>query len=499
MPTPVQTGFSRLFLQDGRANPNNAPSYQSLWKAGGVSWPQGTPVSIKIPSPSQYNQFIRIGQVSGEQGDPSLTVTARYEMDRKSLLLALTRKGCEADLHIHLGQCENPQDFIKGWQKSIVLVGARVATYGTGDLGALQDSEKALVNEEVPLTGRDYYEIMPITFSAIMAGNVVQEVVAILVCDAPTCGTCGLPSDGCQVAFAVTLRAGGSPGLGANVVATQDGGSTSVQSNVTTLTGSDDPNGAACVGANLVIISAESCSLHYADIASIFAESESWAEVATGFDPSGCPLAIFSANPAATFIVGEGGFIYFTSDPTSSVTPQDSGSATSENLNAVHGIDEQNVVAVGDNNAVVVTRNGGATWQSITGPAAGDNLTAVAMRSINVWMVGTAAGELFYTANAGLTWQAKGFPGNGSGTVKAIAFSVTPDGVVGWMAHEVGGAGRILRSVDGGFQWYIAPEGTATLPANTRVNALATCIEANTLYAGGLAAAGGDGVVFKAS
>lgn len=491
------TANSRVFLMEGGAGPSVAPVYEGLWRAGAVSWEQGDITRIQIPSASQRGKFDRVGSITGEQGDPEIGITARFAQDAKSVLLRLSRNTCENDLQIHFGKCRDPKDFSNGWRdgKILVLEDARPSSYGTDELGALQSDENAAINEETTFVGSDYYEIVPIKFSQLASDEVVQEVVGIEVCDSETCGACGIPSNGCSVVFAVTMRAGGSPGQGAEVVATQDGGSTWVDRIVTTITGSDDPTGLACIGDNVVVISNESESLHYAASADVLNEDETWTEITTGFVAAKGPNAIWSNGPSLTWIVGDGGYIYFTSDPTSGVEVQDSGSATTENLNDIDGLDSDRMVAVGDNNAVVYTTNGGETWTSVTGPAVGVNLNAVVMHTATEWFVGTAAGTLWYTRNSGETWTQKGFPGSGAGVIRDIKFASK---AVGYMSHDTATpAGRILRTIDGGYSWYVLPEGTGSITANDRINALAVCQDVNIVYGAGLADNAVDGVIVK--
>jgi hypothetical protein len=82
--------------------------------------------------------------------------------------------------------------------------------------------------------------------------------------------------------------------------------------------------------------------------------------------------------------------------------------------------------------------------------------------------------------------------------VRDIKFS-TP--TVGYLAHSiVGPAGRILRTIDGGYSWYVLPEATTTFPANDYVSSLAVCEEdPNVVFGGGLADDGTDGFFVKAS
>lgn len=493
----IQTDWSRVFIIENRAGPGNAAQYQGFWKAAGFSWSQGSTTRKRVPDPTRYGSFTTVGKIAGEQGTPDLSIIARYTLDASDLL-RLVRNGCAHDLQVHFGVCEDPRDFNNGWQKIMVVEGAQPTNYSTNELGALQDSERAMVQEEVPFSGDDAYEIVRMQFGEIAASEIVQEIVKVIVCDAINCGICGLPSNGCDVVFAITLSAGGSPGLSAEVIFTQNGGGTIGDTNITTLAANEDPDGAACVSGNLIVVSQDSGSIHWAAIADILAGTETWAEVTTGFTaPTGSPRVIFSLGGSFTWIGGAGGYIYSATDPTSGVTVQTAGSVTTQPINAIHGMDTLNLVAVGDSNALLVTRDGGSVWQLVVGPAVGINLNAVFMVSDNTWWVGTANGKLYYTINGGTTWTEKTFSGSGAGTVKDIQFS-TPS--VGWIAHATAApVARLLRTIDGGNTWYVAPEGDAAMVTADRFNSIAVCDQPNVVFAAGLAGNATDGVLVKGS
>lgn len=490
-----KTSQTRLFMIEDRANPANRPSYQSLGRLLGLSWAQGDITPIRVPDPAQYGKFVTVDQIRGQQGLPTISVENRLTRDL-SALLDLVRKGCALDLQAHAGVCEDPRDFNGGWEKVYVFEGAQPTSYDTAELGALDADQEAVINETVPFTGQDWYELKRLVGSEIGAAQVVQEVVDIVICDSRQCGECGVPSNGCEKIFAVTLSAGGSPGLSAEVVFSPDGGATVEDTNITTLAANEDPTGLACSGIYLAVISADSNSIHYALLADILDGSETWAEVTTGFVALKTPNAIFSQGSTFNWIVADGGYIYFSSDITSGVEVQSSGGQTVQNLLAIHGSDEFNLVAVGESNAVLFTNDGGATWGSVTGPAVGINLTAVAVKSDLTWMVGTADGNMYYTQNGGASWTQKAFSGQGVGVVRDITFA-TP--TVGYMAHSTATAGRIFRTIDGGFSWYILPEQAGlTIPANDKINAVAACSEdPNLVFGAGLADNAVDGILVK--
>jgi len=494
----LQSSFTRVWLIPFSAGPGNQPSYEGLAMADTPEQPMGDITPINIPDPDTYGRFLVAGKVRGDQALPSLSLKWLYVLDSASVLDRIVRNGCDHDIHVHMGECQDPQSFNQGWEKILVLARAGATSWTTTPLGALAPSDRALVNEEVPFTGELLFHIYRQIFAEQAAAEIVQEIVDVVICDAVTCGACGLPSNGCDRVLALTLSTGGSPGLPAELIFSQDGGDSYSETNITTLAANEDPNAMACVGINLVVISEDSDSLHYAPLADIFNGAEAWIQVTNGFVPAQGPLAIHSESPRHTWIVGEGGYIYFTSDPTASVEVQDAGVVTGQDLLSVHAYDINNVVAVGNLNALVLTRNGGDTWSLITGPNVGVNLNTVWMRGPDEWLVGDAGGQLWYTLDAGTNWVEKVFPGSGAGVIRDIHFA---NATVGYMSHDTTApAGRVLRTIDGGFSWYVAPEGNTSIPANDQLNKLAPCIDdPNIVYAGGLADDGSDGILIKGS
>lgn len=487
---------TRLFLIEDRAGPGNAPDYQALGRALGLSWPQGDITPIRAPDPDRYGKFVTIDKTRGQQGLPTISLESRMTRDLSDLL-ALVRKGCAFDIQLHAGVCEDPRDFNQGWEKVYVLEDAVATSYDTSEFGALDSDQDTPVNETVPLSGSDWYEVKRLRSAELAAAEIVQKIVDVIICDSQQCGECGLPSNGCEKIFAVTLSAGGSPGLPAEVIYSSDAGATIGSTNISSMPANEDPDALACVGSNLVVISEDGVSLHYADLADILNGVETWSEVTTGFVSAKGPLAIFSLGRTLTWIVGEGGYIYFSEDVTSGVEVQSAGSVTTNDLKAIHGVDEDNLVAVGASNTVLYTRDGGALWSSVTGPNPGVALNAVVMKSQNEWIVGANDGTLWYTRDGGVNWTSKSFPGSGAGVIRDIQFAT---GAVGYMAHDTAApAGRILRTIDGGFSWYVLPEEAGlSIAANDQIAALAACSEnPNLVFGGGLADNASDGILLK--
>lgn len=483
--------YSRVWFQEGGAGPSRPITYHGNWKAGAVSWDRGDLTIIREPDPNAYNKFIRVGRYRGEPGDPELPITARYTFQR-SALLKVARQDCEHGLQVHMGVCENPQDFPRGWQKALILEGAAINSYGTEDLGAMSPDENAPVNEEVPFVGSDLYEITRLTFAEQNGATITREITSVYVCDSAQCGACGVATDGCQVVLALEAVIPASPGAGSRIFYTTNGGGTWAS-----VVGPPSVVAADlfCVGDVAVIFGEAGESLYYTDLSDLTLGIVSWTTVGTGFVATKGPLASYSLGASETWIAAEGGYIYFSDDVTLGVSVSNAGSATVNDLNAIHAADSLNIVAVGAANSVVRTTNGGVSWGALTGPAPGVVLNTVWMLSPLEWFVGTAGGRLFYTVNGGATWVEKGFSGNGVGGVRDIRFA-TPS--VGYMAHNTATAGRVLRTINGGYSWYVMPEGTGSIPTNQRINAIALCQDPNIMFGGGLGV-GTDGMLVKAA
>jgi hypothetical protein len=502
--TPAKTGFSRVFLIEGRARPDHVPDYQDCMKAGAAEQSFGDVEKIECPSADEYNQYIEIGEIQGAEDRATTTLTGRYASDIASALLRLAKKRCDVDLQVHFGACTDPRDF-NTFTKSIMFEKARLTNWSAEDLGALGSDENAKIDESADISAREIYEVLPLTFAEVCGSVVTNPVLDIVICDTPSCGDCNVESNGCQNVFALTQQSVGSPGTVADVIWTrglfQGTGSGGCNSdNIDTLAVNQDANALACVGDYVVVISNASDSIHYKTKTDIWAAvAGGWAEVATGIVAAGSPTDIWSVGTYA-FIVGDGGYVYGTEDPTAGVAVLDAGVATSEGLNAVHAISENFAVAVGDNDAVIFTENG-TTWDTPSAtPGSTGNLLCVWAKNENEWWVGDSVGDLYYTLDKGETWTEKGIPGANYDSINDIAFSTDSVGYIA--ANTSTSRGRILRTfADGGGAggtggWVILPEGVQNLPLADDIYSVAACKhDPNLVIGGGLADNGTDGIL----
>jgi len=486
--TPAQTGFSRVFLIPGRARPDHPYSYESCHRMTGVSQEFGEVTAIECPDPYNLDNFIEIGEVGGEISRVTTALEGRYAADIKSALLEYARRRLDVDVQLHIGAAENPANFY-GFQKSLILEKARIIGFETEDLGALSSDERSAITETGNVSAREMYEVVPLECTAKANDLITNEVLDVVIADSPS-----QDSDGASKIFAITKAAGGSPSTPPDVLYSRDKGATWYAEDIDTLTSSDDPSAVARVGQYLVVVSNADESLSYAPLSEFVPGTDpTFTKVTAGFVASKGPNAVAAVGNRA-FIVGDGGYVYISDDITSGVTVVDAGVLTISDLNDVAAISKSFAVAVGDAGVILKTEDG-ESWSLVPSPVGGGvDLLTVAVKNKMEWFVGGSNGRLYYTIDGGDTWQEKGFPSSGTGTVQDVVIS--KDSVI-YLSHTTAaGRGRVLRSTCGGYEWIVLPEEAGVMPASDRFNRLAAnSYDPNLVVAVGLHDNASDGIV----
>jgi photosystem II stability/assembly factor-like uncharacterized protein len=469
---PLQTGFSRVFIIPGRAEPGHKPVYYSTVKMSGITQSFGDITKIEIPDPNEYGKFIEADRIRGAIERATFSLVGRFAAAVKSALLEFARAGCAVDVQLHIGECTDPSAF-NTFTKAIIAEDSVLTSHTTDDLGALESGEGAVVNETAEISSKDYYEAIPMSYTAKADDIVTLHLNDVAVIDTASCGTCASESNGCKKVFAVSDLAGGSPGTPPDIVYTLDGGNTWKAHDIDTLTALQSAVGVAGVGDYVVVISELAGSESYALLTDFINGIDPvFTELTTGFVNFSGPMAIWSVGRKA-FIVGESGYIYFMEDPTAGVTVLDAGVAATVTLQAVHALDEFYAVAVGDHGVVVWTRDG-VNWEAtVTNPVGGGvTLTSVWIVDAGAWWVTTSSGLVYYTQNQGASWTQKAMPGTAPSKMNAISFSTHS---VGFAAGIVSSRARIYRTFDGGYSWVVVPSLSGTIPAADEFAAIATC------------------------
>lgn len=488
-------GSGRVWTIKHRAGPGNEPYYHHMGMAGAPDWGQGDVTRIEVPSDRQYNRWEEISRFQASPDRATITLTI-YETADRSEFMDIIRLRCALDVQIHLGLCEDPRDFDGGWQKIRVLEDALPTGYSAGEQGALEGSSQASITEELPLSASSIYDILRMNFTSVASQQAGEVVVAVDVADSISCGDCeDRPgSDGTQRIVALTNSSQSSPGLKPQVILTENRFSSAIERWVTTAAVSESATDAAVVGDYLVVVAPVAGKHHFASIPDMYNENETWTAVTTGYVGTNGPLSIWSYSPLFTFIGGEGGYIYKMTNPADGVTVASSG-LTSADLVDITGFDMDRIAAVGAGGVMVFTRNGQNFQLAATTPPDVTDLNAVAYRTKSeIWVGGSTSGAAHYTNDFGTTWKTKMLPGN----LTQIDAIVWANATVGFIAgRDATPRGKILRTINGGYTWYVMPEASGQgIPAVDYILDMVTFEkEPNMLVAGGLNDNGNSGSI----
>lgn len=485
----------RVWYVEGGIHPTRAPQLLALGKfSTDPTKTIGEETKITAPDPNSFNRDIQVGTVKGSEERATLSVGIRTT-NQASILLGWKNKNCRVDLFALLGKCGNPSDFTEGGEKWVYFPDGRVSSHAFENFGAYGRDENNPTNETVDMTSEDYYEYLYMSEEQVGSASTTRQIYTVDVYTGNECENC---PDPCDRVLASMAGASATPGTQPSILYSSDGGETWTAQVISTLFSNEEIVDGAVIGDDIVYISNTSNSLHYTDIELLYDNANSWVEVTTGFVAAKGPRAMAVADARHIWIVGDGGYIYFSSNHKTGVTVQDAGVATTQHLQSVCAYDTKNVLAVGNSNAVVYTKNGGVSWQSVTGPAVGVNLGACWMWDETTWFVGTGAGgtgKLYLTTNRGTTWSLVGLPATYSRIYK-IQFVSEAEG---YMLASDGSKTYVLRTITAGNEWVVLPQGKKSVPVNnTYLTDLAVCNKSgNTAFAGGLAASGTAGIIVK--
>lgn len=499
MPAQAQlTALSqRIWYVEGGVHPTRAPQFLALGKfSDDPAKTIGEDTRIGAPDPNNFNRDIQVGSMKGAEERATLAVSTRYQVT-KSILQRWKNLRCRVDIYALSGMCGNPQDFTEGGEKWTYFPDGKISGHSFENFGAFDLSENNPTNEAVDMTSEDYYEFLYLRMDQIGSANTTREIYTVDVYNETDCDDCAETG---ERVLATMAGASATPGTQPVLLYSANKGESFSTQTISTLFSNEDIVGAQIVGDNFILISNVANEIHWTSVSELFENANTWNQVPSGFVASKNANAMIFTDIRHGWIVGNGGYIYFVNNFKVGVTVQDAGVATTQHLRAVSAFDSDNVLAVGDSNAVVFTSNGGVTWESITGPAVGINLGACWMWDKKAWFVGEGSGgsgKLWLTVNAGVTWTQVGLPSTYT-RIDKIQFVSEAEG---YIAARSGGQSYILRTITAGYEWVVLPQGKRGTPlANGRLMDLAVTTKfSNLVYAAGLASNGTAGILVKMS
>lgn len=428
------------------------------------------------------------------------TITTLIEATADWLEKILDAGNCEFPTYINGSLCA-PRDVFPNTDRSFLLERAKIGTEGLQGLARREEDVPSMQSFELtawpPLLRARAMTLGRQQLAEYSAINDVHFISGSLC--ASDCNT-ALPS--CSYGVAVADSPAGSPAEFGNVWYTQDGGSTWTVCAADPFAAGEDIMSAAIfqVGAETyrLLVAREADGAAGMEVAYSDDWGANWtlvtvsAVVGLGANREG---ALFVRDAYHIWLALDTGYIYFSDDFGVSWTRQagGAGAPTSNDLNEIWFADDENGMAVGDGDTVLVTTDGGDTWTLATATGGGVNLLCCSENGGGgIWWAGDSAGNLYYSRNQGTTWTQRAFSGDGVGDVNDIEFVNT---LVGFLLHDNGTpVGSVYRTRNGGTDWELMTD-----VSNSGLNSLHGC-HVNLVYAGGEVyqpGLGGTAVILK--
>lgn len=439
---------------------------------GGIEEPVASPEPRFRKSLTRRGQFDRVGEVLSPPDAYTVSLTEKVPRETASFLERLKKTSERFAVHVIISRDGDPQD-TNTWESKEVYEGVGVTGFSRDDVEADED-EYWTITSETQYASRE--RLFHLYFGAEATTEITNEVIDVAVYP---------PNDNddydTKEIYKLTKVVGSTA---PDLIYSMDGGRDWTKVSLTTI-GADEPNRMAVVGDYVIIVSAAGGAYYYARKDSL----STWTKVSDGFVGGSGPTCIYAPAVGSIYMGGEGGYVYKLGIPGQPVQVLEAGSATAQDLNAIHGAG-QTLLAVGDANAAILSNNNGRSFVALTGPKPATALNCCWVIDRDTLWIG--ADQLYYSREAGKagSWTpvATGIPGLTA--ITALVFSAEST-AIGYVAGTGVANGYLARTTTFGNDFEAV--SLHTVPAADRWNALAVG-GPNFLVAVGLADDGVDGL-----
>jgi len=465
MAETLTSGDSSLWVQsDG---PNTAPMYIGCASLGDVDIPEGDITLIYCPDETKAGAFKVVGSIRGAGDAPSFSLEETMsdtlsEMEKIDPAFPFTMFAHK----VRTGRRDNFSNYLR----SQAFVNTKITSRGSTNIAARDPDETDASLNTYDLEAEAVIKVtaQAISRQAISEVNNVDSIVFVGDARPRTATTPARKS--CQIGYA-SCAAGA--GVTANVLKTTDSGGTWTAAAADPF-GIDEDCG-DIVGLDLgadqfrvVVSRAETDAGAAAEVAYSDDSGATWTAVDVGVVTGQYVTSLSAYDLRNVFVGTDDGYIYKSDDSGVTWTVQDAGVVTTGVINDIHFSSATDGWMGGASNALARSIDGGVAWEAITGPQAGQDITAVTCLDRNRAWVGYGNGNIYSTADAGVTWTQRTFSGSGTGSIAQMAFR---NEILGYMIHTTGGGNSVvLRTVTGGFYWE-----PITVPTNTGLTDLFIC------------------------
>lgn len=483
----------------------NEKTWVMIQEGGPGNLPKLLPDDTTVTGPSGGGQsvtdlFVRDSSKGGGSfrragvfvdSDPErFTFDVMVRITISKFLENLSRRNCEHTLWVRntCGAYDNVTDYVAmlGYQGCYGIGTTKTENIANGNTAVSADLMQT-VNE----SASEEMAVKKVNHLDVSGTEVDVAINAMISIGFETCGCdCGGEDPGIYDYLAVT-DADAAPGYQGNPAPYLGWSTKSAAGELdwTWVTIEDFLDGDAIdvlyAGGYVLVVSATN-GVAYAKYSDIKAGVATPWSLATGFTAPNFPNAIASAGAGTIWAVGNGGYIWKSTDGGQSFVEISAGTYTTENLNDVAFASDVFGWFVGDNGTVITYQNGAIAVVTVTDTTEGtltDNVAKIAIpqgRQCEAYIA--AAGTIWRTKDKGVTWEYMEFIGHGTGTIESIKFS-GPNGHMFWavQTNVAGDKSRVLRDFSGGALAFVVDiVGSWDSPANSVINDIAP---ANLNYA----------------
>lgn len=507
----ITRNFIRAFTQRGGPGPTIITRYagaqEQYLSVGDISRPdRGGITAQNVNDPRRRGLFRRTGVTIDAPDIPNNTVTFRQFYNGPAWYKF--RLDCPVNIYESEGLCGDPSDFVNGWITMQILSQGLSADKSYAGRTPFDESDITTADVGFSWLG-DVYTIGGINLGEQGSADVTTEVVDIVYGGYQNCANCGTPNDGSKWIYALQQTAGGSSTVNGKVLYNTNYGAGSwTASAITGLGAGSLVDAIDIVGNYLVVVSSTDNAYYISPINQLTGvPSTTWTKVTTGFIALKQPKDIFVESPSRIYFVGNGGYVYVSTNIAAGVSVLNAGSTTTQNLARIHG-DSGVLLAVGASGAVIKSVNKGLTWALTTTQLSG-TLQACAVRSQYSLWAGNSAGVTSYSDDQGETWTTLAtLTGAAAAGIFDIVWASAEVGYV--CATRTGPTAVIFTTFDGGYTWCEGSNGIISsrfpnTPTYGRPNRLAfppspdIMVATNNIAVGGLAGGLTDGIILIGS
>lgn len=453
--------FIRAFTQRGGPGPSNALRFagsdEQYLMVGDISNPdRGGINALNVNDPRRRGLFVRTGVTIDPPDIPGNSITFKQRFD--GVPWYKFRLDCPVNIYESEGRCNDPADPINGWVTMQILSQGLSTDKSYNGRTPFDGSDESQTEIGFSWLG-GIYTIGGIVLGETAAVEVTTEVIDIVYGSYQNCSNCGVPDNGTRRIYALQQTAGGSSAALGKVLYSTDYGATWNTSTITGLGVGALVTAIDIAGRYLVVVAKGENAYYISPINQLTGAPGTWAKVTTGFVAAKTPNDLYVESPNRIYFVGDGGYIYVSTNITAGVSVLSAGAATVQNLLRIHG-QGPTLLAVGAGNTTLKSINRGQTWAATTASVTG-TVQADAVYSQLTYWAGTSAGVVQVTENGGETWTPITLPG---AAVVGIHDIIWASAEVGYIAAtRAGPTAVVFATFDGGANWDEAP--TSQLPA----------------------------------